>query len=993
MKMLRLFILLSCPFLLHAQLQGSHSKIIFDQGSESQMAAFKSVVVDRNGFFWMGTEMGLYQYDGQSITKVVDRQFPEISKGRIVKLAVDDISGDVIFVVYGSTTLYSIHDGVIKKLDSVRQFMFSNSKTCFINNTKYRSEMLRYLFKYNIKQDDFRNQEQSVVENDKYLFVLLYSKMLFVFNKKGGIVDRVTYDDKTEILKIRNTILLVYKDTVCRVLIDHGKIKTVPVKTDAYIEKVLRKIAIYKGVRFDQFFKYINGDYVLNYEGPIYRLDFRNNKLEKELFLKNKKNEVIQFQFFKKEGVCIKATLSKNIELISFPKFNTIAFDDQEKNNCYGVAAINKNTWFSTSGWKFKNNTLRSFNFNCVKKSFILPYKKTYYYCNNRYFYNAETNEEITSDLLIRSLKPCEISSFALYKNNLWLADPTRLVYLEKHHFVVDTFFSKRFKHNVLFQVYSYHNNLLLCTLKGVYYYKPFSELKLIKGLGNIYARYYKAIDKNSFWIGCYGDGLFLVQNGKVYPVRDLNADMSATHALEEDGDGNLWISTNDGLLTVDKKRAIKNILAHRPIDCYRFTTHDGLSTNEFNGGGTHSSLKDSTGVLGFTSMNGFVWFHPKEVRKHLFSSRVIVDKVTVDGAEIPEENKRFVIPAEAEIIYFSYNYAYYYNRENITEEYRFSDETKWRKVINTNNFQIARTKSGSRKLFIRIHTHGFDHKYDVIKTVFVDFEARNYETVWFWVVCGILFLLFIYLSFQIGSMRNKRRELILEEKVRLKTVELQNTASNLAISREEIIKSLKEKEILIKEIHHRVKNNLQLVITLLSYQSSRFQSKELNDFLENGAGRIVSMALIHENLYQSENLGYIDFKEYVHSLVQNIIRSMADDQDVHYAIDVDQIILDIRVAIPLGLITNELIVNTIKHNYTQGNELKFSLSLHEVGPKHYNLIYKDPQSTMTAEESSRKGSFGLELIQLLTSQLKGKCTFEFSAGLDVTIDFKIKEI
>lgn len=202
-----------------------------------------------------------------------------------------------------------------------------------------------------------------------------------------------------------------------------------------------------------------------------------------------------------------------------------------------------------------------------------------------------------------------------------------------------------------------------------------------------------------------------------------------------------------------------------------------------------------------------------------------------------------------------------------------------------------------------------------------------------------------------------------------------------------EIIKSsLAEKELLIKEIHHRVKNNLQLVITLLSYQSSKFKNKELNDFLETGTGRIVSMALIHENLYQTDNLGSIRFKEYAESLIDNIVKSMADKEHVEFSMEIDDVSFDVRKAIPLGLILNELVVNTIKHNYKSGNKLHFSIDLKEEDSQ-YHLTYTDPQSTMTPDDT-KKSSFGLELIHLLAAQLKGKSRLSFNHGLTATIAF-----
>lgn len=214
----------------------------------------------------------------------------------------------------------------------------------------------------------------------------------------------------------------------------------------------------------------------------------------------------------------------------------------------------------------------------------------------------------------------------------------------------------------------------------------------------------------------------------------------------------------------------------------------------------------------------------------------------------------------------------------------------------------------------------------------------------------------------------------------------LREKNNEIAAANEKLEVSLSEKELLLKEIHHRVKNNLQLVISLLSLQSDKFKSKELDEFLESGTGRILSMALIHENLYQTDNVAFIEFREYAESLIQSIIASMADEEYVSYTVKAEDITFDIQRAIPLGLILNELVVNTIKHNYKPGKDLVIDINLKEQGSR-YEFTYKDPQSTMTSEDT-KKSSFGLELIHLLAAQLDGESSLSFTNGLTAEISF-----
>lgn len=944
--------------------------------------SFKYCIPDKNGIIWIGTEMGLYKYEGVYITKVTDKRFPAISTNRIVKLGKDYQCGEIIFVTYPENSVYTIIDNRIEKINYLQypnQYLFSTNNKCLLPNNPFHKKIIDYISKRFLFQNNIGLGEKTMIKVNDCFYIIINATLL-IFNKNGEI-------KSIELLKAKQytafrfgtSVILVVKGNVFSVNEIENKI--FPVKTDNIIQSYLNQnngIDNFQGI----------DDYnILDYNGVIYQVIFKNNKLSTRFIFKSKGiNDRIFINYNKNIDSYFFKRFSSDLSIIKPLKFKTIDVNNTDKNNCYAVTISDTDNWLSASGWSYntKNQKTRIAFDIMYNKGFILPYEGFYYTVSKNFLHNVKNQKKAGF------YKPTgNTTGYTYFKNNLWISENNALYYLKDNRCEVDTFLSEKLKKLNINGIYTFNNKIVLVTNTGVFFYTPFSRLIKVKGLEKVYARYFKQIDENSFWICCYGDGLFYNQKGKCYKVKDINIDLSSPHAIEEDAEGNLWISTNFGLLTVNKKTAIKNIQQNKPIECYRFTTDDGLPTNEFNGGGTNPSLKDKNGVIGFPTVKGFVWFEPSKVKKHLFSERIIIDKVREDGKNVYFKKNKYNIEPKTKMVSIDISFAYYFNRENIVIEYRFADKPTWQKTT-SNSFQILRESDGKRKLFIRIHTHGFDAENDVVKTVFLDFKPRYYETAWFWTLVLLLSATLLYLAFRLGLQINKRRERLLENKVEIKTLELQKTVSELDISRKEISKSLQEKELLIKEIHHRVKNNLQLVITLLSYQSSRFQSKELNDFLESGAGRIVSMALIHENLYQSENLGFIDFKEYSYSLIRNIIVSMADDKDVDYLIDVDEIIFDIRVAIPLGLIINELIVNTIKHNYKYGNTLYFSLHLKEISSKNYKLTYKDPQSIMTPNDS-KKTSFGLELIQLLASQLKSKCELSFSDGLMVTIEFKAK--
>ncbi|MFV8333940.1 histidine kinase dimerization/phosphoacceptor domain -containing protein [Flavobacterium sp. GSP14] len=199
--------------------------------------------------------------------------------------------------------------------------------------------------------------------------------------------------------------------------------------------------------------------------------------------------------------------------------------------------------------------------------------------------------------------------------------------------------------------------------------------------------------------------------------------------------------------------------------------------------------------------------------------------------------------------------------------------------------------------------------------------------------------------------------------------------------------KSLVEKEILLKEIHHRVKNNMQMVISLLKIQALDAQKLTVEDFISISEARINSMVLVHENLYQSQNLSKVDFKEYMNNLISSIISSYQGFKKIELQLDVHDIYFDIQTAIPIGLIVSELINNAYKHAFVNRLSGIIKISLKE-NKKKFTLTITDNGIGFENKQEQQNG-LGLELVRLLVSQIKGTLQIENSLGTIFTIQFK----
>jgi PAS domain S-box-containing protein len=207
----------------------------------------------------------------------------------------------------------------------------------------------------------------------------------------------------------------------------------------------------------------------------------------------------------------------------------------------------------------------------------------------------------------------------------------------------------------------------------------------------------------------------------------------------------------------------------------------------------------------------------------------------------------------------------------------------------------------------------------------------------------------------------------------------------------EKIRASLKEKEVLLKEIHHRVKNNLQIISSLLSLQSARTEHPEAVSVLRESRNRIRSMALIHERLYQSPNLASVDMLKYTTNLVSDLQRSYRPkDSSVRLTVTVEDIPLGITEAIPCGLIINELVSNGLKHAFPKGREGELTIQLQRGSANQITLTVSDNGIGLPESVDFRNSpSLGLTLINSLVEQLNGTIELDRRGGTVFTITFK----
>jgi PAS domain S-box-containing protein len=207
----------------------------------------------------------------------------------------------------------------------------------------------------------------------------------------------------------------------------------------------------------------------------------------------------------------------------------------------------------------------------------------------------------------------------------------------------------------------------------------------------------------------------------------------------------------------------------------------------------------------------------------------------------------------------------------------------------------------------------------------------------------------------------------------------------------EKIKASLMEKEVLLREIHHRVKNNLQIISSLLNLQSRHIEDASALDMFQESRNRVRSMALVHEKLYRSDDLSRVDFCEYVRSLGSHLFMAYGiSSKSLELDVNVKDVFLDINTSIPCGLIINELISNSLKHAFKSRQRGKICVILEPQNNDKFRLEVSDDGEGLPKNlDVTKTESLGLQLVTMLIEQLQGKLTINRKRGTSFEVIFK----
>jgi PAS domain S-box-containing protein len=216
----------------------------------------------------------------------------------------------------------------------------------------------------------------------------------------------------------------------------------------------------------------------------------------------------------------------------------------------------------------------------------------------------------------------------------------------------------------------------------------------------------------------------------------------------------------------------------------------------------------------------------------------------------------------------------------------------------------------------------------------------------------------------------------------------LVHDVSEITENRQRLAQSLQEREIMLQEIHHRVKNNLQVVSSLLNLQLRRIAPGAARDALEDCQRRVTTIALIHEQLYQAGDFSRVGFREYVRQLVSNVFRTAAPSANLQLELSIDELALDVGLAIPCALVINELVTNALKHAFQGRSAGRLRVGMCRRGTALELEVKDDGVGLPDGVEIHQATSMGLLVVRTLAEQLGATLQVDGSSGTTFRLTF-----
>ncbi len=509
--------------------------------------------------------------------------------------------------------------------------------------------------------------------------------------------------------------------------------------------------------------------------------------------------------------------------------------------------------------------------------------------------------------------------------------------------------------------------NIWFGTGIDVYKYSPTGLIQVYGPESGICNAYIGSMVKDKFgalWMGT--DQCVMRYDGKKFTsISTVDGLSSGTiYLLNVDDYGNIWVGSNKGVdkIELNPNGQIKRIRNFGKTEGFR-----GVECN------SRSTCIDNSGNLWFGTIKGAIRYNPTEERDFDEIPSVHISKVRLfyeltDWSTFTDSTSSWdflplnpTLPHDQNHLTFDFKAINKTSPDNIKYSFKLRGfDPDWSPETETPFATYSNLAPGHYVFSVKAANKR--DGWNDIPSEFAFTITRPYWQTWWFIglcLCSLTGLLYTYNKFRKQKQQEEKEEL--EKVINLRTGEL--------------VRQKEEKEVLLKEIHHRVKNNLQVINSLISIQSSFIEDKKSLEVFEECKNRIRAIALIHEKLYNSEDFGRINIKDYIQLLVQSMIKTYNIDKKISLILDLKIEFLNLNTTVPLGLLLNEIISNSLKYAFVGQERGEIVIRLNTATDMNsFVLIIGDNGKGYNGNpfDDQFHQTLGLELVKILADQLNG---------------------
>ena len=483
----------------------------------------------------------------------------------------------------------------------------------------------------------------------------------------------------------------------------------------------------------------------------------------------------------------------------------------------------------------------------------------------------------------------------------------------------------------------------------------------------------------NNLWIGT-AKGLNKLNLGKDSVTQFLEQPglpNDFIYGVLSDANNDIWVSTNRGISRLDVETG----------KFTGFTEEDGLQNNEFNG---KAAYKDSLGYLYFGGMNGFNIFHPDSIPVNKYVGKTIIEEVELFGMPLDKNiiyTDTLSFNHDENVITFNYSSLNFLLPEKNRYQFKMLGfDKEWRPVTKKRTTTYTNLNPGTYTFLVKGSNN--DLKWSSPDALTLTIKAPWYATPFFKIFLVMALLLLITAIYLLRYNQKKAENFRLQKMVEGRTAELTKSNKDLSVAMN-LAKEQKENvAFLMQELNHRVKNNLQLIASLLDIQKEGISDEIAKSNLQAAQNRLFTIATVHDLLSNTKKPeDNFRLNSFIKRLATELVHFM--DAEVMLSFDLAPLECSKRHVTPLGIIINELVTNTLKHAFLPGQqEKKIHISLSRKNDIAL-LKYKDNGIGISKDTQITENSMGLNLIENLANQLQGEMKILYKKGTYILIHFK----